>query len=235
MTTNLSIDPANNGTLEGTFRHILGKMVEGIDTMLPAQVISYDRASNRATVQPLIKLVKTDNSSQSRAQVNNIPVLLIGGGGYLISFPLKPGDLGWILAADRDISLFTQNYQDAIPNTGRKKDFGDSLFIPDAMKGYSIDESDSDNLVIQSLNGDVKISLSSDTIKFEAENIILNGDAQIDGNLSVTGDLNIDGNGTIGGDLTVDGIINGSSGMNLTGNLAVVGNITATGDITPHV
>jgi hypothetical protein len=34
-----------------------------------------------------------------------------GGGGVVLNFNLKPGDLGWIKASDRDLSLFLQSFK----------------------------------------------------------------------------------------------------------------------------
>ena len=160
-----SIDPADDGDLIGTFRHILGKFLQGVDDMLPAKVISYDRATNRAVVQPLVMLLTTDNKTVQRPAVASVPVIQYGGGGFVISAPIKAGNLGWIKANDRDISLFLQSFKNSAPNTVRKHSFSDAVFIPDVMTGYTIDGEDTDNLVIQSLDGSTKISVGDSGIK----------------------------------------------------------------------
>ena len=163
-----SIDPADDGDLIGTFRHILGKFLQGVDDMLPAKVISYDRATNRAVVQPLVMLLTTDNKTVQRPAVASVPVIQYGGGGFVISAPIKAGNLGWIKANDRDISLFLQSFKNSAPNTVRKHSFSDAVFIPDVMTGYTIDGEDTDNLVIQSLDGVNKISVSDTAIKLKS-------------------------------------------------------------------
>jgi hypothetical protein len=65
-----SINPANEGSLAGAFNHIVNKMLQQKNDMLPAQIISFDRATNRATVKPLIRILTTDGTTISRA--NNI-------------------------------------------------------------------------------------------------------------------------------------------------------------------
>ncbi len=40
-----SLDPAARGDLAGTVRFILTKFLQGVDDMMPARVIAYDRAS----------------------------------------------------------------------------------------------------------------------------------------------------------------------------------------------
>jgi len=171
-----SIDPADEGDLIGTFRHILGKFLQGVDDMLPAQVISYDRSTNRAVVQPLVMLLTTDNKTVQRPAVASVPVIQYGGGGFVVSPPIKAGNLGWIKANDRDISLFLQSFNNSAPNTVRKHSFSDAVFIPDVMTGYTIDGEDTDNLVIQSLDGSTKISVGDAGIKLVAVAVEITSD-----------------------------------------------------------
>lgn len=173
-----SIDPANEGTIPGMLRHTFNKLMQGVDGMLPAKVVAFngDRNKPRVTVQPLVQVLTTDNKQVSRAQVASIPVFQFGAGGFLLSFPIQAGDLGWIVASDRDISLFLQGYTESKPNTVRRQSFADAVFIPDAMRGYAIGEDDQDNAVLQSADGAVKITLSSTTIKIVAESVAIESD-----------------------------------------------------------
>lgn len=168
-----SIDPADEDSLIGAFRHILGKFLQGVDDMLPAQVISYDRTTNRAVVQPLVMLLTTDNKTVQRPAVASVPVIQYGGGGFVVSAPIKAGNLGWIKANDRDISLFLQSFNNSSPNTVRKHSFSDAVFIPDVMTGYTIDGEDTNNLVIQSLDGSTKISVGDALMKFKVGDTIM--------------------------------------------------------------
>src|SRR6188768_2941317 len=112
-----SINPADEGSLVGAFRFILNKMLQDTNGMLPARVLTYARETNRAQVQPMIMVVTTDGSQISRAPIAEVPVFQLGGGNMFINFKILPGDLGWILANDRDISLFLQSYSEARPNS----------------------------------------------------------------------------------------------------------------------
>ena len=220
--SNPSLDPAFNDSLAGSIQFAFQKMMQQTDGMLPAQVIAYDRTNNRVQVQILISLITTSNTIVPRPQIASIPVLVIGGGGFMLSFPLKTGDLGWVLASDRDISLFLQTYNQTPPNTYRIKNFSDSLFIPDIMRNYTINPEDEMNAVLSSTDGTVRISLSSTQVKITAPMTI------------VTGSL------TVAGALVAEGGFTGSGGggvnpFQITGNLLVTGNIGATGTITPEV
>ena len=166
-----SIDPANDGELVGALRHIINKELQNVNGMLPAKVISYDRQTNRATVQPMIMVVTTSDTTVKRAPIASVPVYQIGGGGFMLNFNLTPGDLGWIKASDRDISLFMRSFDHAAPNTLRKQSFSDGVFFPDIMTGYSIAGEDAQNAVLQNKDGSVKISLSQSGIKISAASI----------------------------------------------------------------
>lgn len=165
-----SKNPADeSGGLGGAMKTILEKFLQNTDDMLPATVISYDRKSNTATVKPLMAVLTTEDKTVPRAQVAKVPVLALGGGNYMLNFPLKPGDTGWIKANDRDISLFMQSMQEAKPNTTRKHSFEDGLFIPDVLRQYEIDGEDFDeNAVFQSLDGQIRVSLWPDRVKVTA-------------------------------------------------------------------
>jgi len=194
-----SIDPANNGTLVGAITFAFNKMMQNINHMLPAQVLSYDRTANTVQVQLLIDIVDTNNVQYPRPQLAAIPVFLFGGGGYSISFPLNSGDQGWVLANDRDISLFLQSYSQNAPNTARMMNFSDGVFFPDAMKSYNITSDNEGYTIIQSMDGATSIQMGVNPTT-TAREIIVSGDritlnptdpllgiVAINGNLEVSG------------------------------------------------
>jgi len=170
MATNAppSRDPADDGTLLGALNVALRKFLQGVDDMLPARVVAYDAAADRVQVQPLIRLLTTDERQIDRPTIARVPILWPGGGGFVLKFPLAPGDLGWIKANDRDISLFLQNYKASAPNTLRFHSFQDAVFMPAPMTGYTIAGEDADSAVLQSLDGSVKVSVRPDRVVLAA-------------------------------------------------------------------
>lgn len=163
-----SMDPADDGSFAGTLRIAFEKLMQGVDGMLPARVIAYDRESNTATVQPQIMVLATNGRTTARAQVAQVPVLALGGGGFVLNFPLKPGDTGWIEASDRDISLYTQAMREAGPNTTRLHSFSDGRFIPDVMRAFNVASEDDDSVVLQSTDGAVCLALSPTRVRIRA-------------------------------------------------------------------
>lgn len=196
-----NISPPNSGTLQGVFNSAFFASMKALNTCMPAKIINYDRASNRAQVQVMINTVMTNNQQIAGIQVSSIPVMISGGGGFMINLPLQSGDLGWIIATDRDMSLFLQNYDASAPGVFILRDFGSSFFIPDLMQDFTVASEDANNAVMQNRSGTVKISLSETEITISAptvnimgqENSTINYIAPTGGNLYVNGNIQASG------------------------------------------
>lgn len=173
----------------------------GTNKLLPAKITQYNRLTNVATVQPMIMVVDTSDNTRMRNKIASVPVLSLGGGGFTVNFPLKQGDFGWILAADRDISSFLETMSPAPPNTMRKHRFEDSWFIPDVFRQYTIAGSDANALVIQSLDSTTRISISNGQVNIFAPTSCkvttpiaeFTQNVKVDGNLIVAGNTQVNG------------------------------------------
>ena len=159
----------NEGSLEGVLSTVLNKFQQNLQICLPCIVTKVDRTKNRVSVVPLMRVLLTDGTTMSRAEVSDIPIKNASAGGFIINFPVKVGDYGWLRTCDRDISLFKQNYKEAKPNTRRKNSFEDAVFEPDTINhgNFVISGEDAANLVVQSYDNSVKISLSADSVKIK--------------------------------------------------------------------
>lgn len=146
-------------------RQILRKLVQSTDGMLPATVIAADAQRQFVTVQPAVKVLGVDGTVTDRAKIARVPIFNIGAGGWVLSFPINPGDLGWIIASDRDISLFIQASAATAPNTNRLHSFEDGLFIPDAARKFTLSSDDTADAVWQSYDHTIRIVLGADKIK----------------------------------------------------------------------
>lgn len=160
-------DAANEGSLSGGLNAAMRSFfLNEFEGMLPATVVSYDDATNRAVIKPLVMVGTTDGSKLSRASVPNIPVYRFGGGGFFMRFPVKPGDFGWLKANDRDISLvFQRGGGEDWPNTERMHKFSDAMFFPDTFKEWVINGANADAAVWQSMDGAVSIAMADDFLK----------------------------------------------------------------------
>lgn len=191
----------NTGSLAGGIRDVLSKWLRNdVDDMVPARVIGYNRSTNRAVIRPLVMVGTTDGSKISRASIPNIKVFRFGGGGYFISFPLQPGDFGWLKANDRDISLVMQSKGgEDWPNTERLHSFSDAMFFPDTIKDWIIGEGNASGAVFQSTDGSRSIAINDHTIDIVAPLVTITGAVSIEGNVDITG-TSVNHNGTDIGD-----------------------------------
>lgn len=170
------IEQSSKNSLPSVLRDFLSAWQrDEIDDMLPAKVISYNDSTNRAIIKPLVQMGTADGRKIDRPNQVNVPVFRFGGGGFFIRMPIKPGDFGWLKANDRDISLIMQRGGlEDWPNTLRTHDFNDSMFFPDSLKGWAIDGSYSNSLVIQSLSGGAVFAVSDNEIELKVGSQILN-------------------------------------------------------------
>jgi hypothetical protein len=215
-----SKNPVNESSFAGMFNEVLGKFSQRLECMLPAEIVTYDRATNTATVRPLIALLTTDGLAVSRPRIARVPVLAMGGGGFVLNFPLVPGDKGWIEASDRDISLFMQAEQvESQPNTFRLHSFEDARFIPDIFGKYTLAPTAEGALTIQSLDGSVSVTLSPDTITLTAPNVIVNASTKADIKAPA---ITVEGSSTLAlkaPNITIDGAVNQGSGGFVIGGI----------------
>lgn len=179
-------NPADVNTLDGLNNALQDKILMNMEKVLPGIVQSYDRNTNRATIQPAITGIASQGQKVTREPLINIPVFSMAGGGIVLSFPLKQGDTGWLIAADRNISIFKQNLEESAPNDYRKHTFQDSFFLPDKINDLSISNEDDGALVIQTTDGSAKFTLG-------ASGISITGNTTINGDLTVTGEATISG------------------------------------------
>lgn len=199
-----SVNPADEATLPGVLDLAINKKMQAMDGMMPVEVVGYDRATNRATLKHLVQMQGSDGEKVDRAQIASVRVLQPGNGKFSISLPIKPGDKGWILAADRDMSIFQQDVDKAdAPNTARMKSFQDGLFVPDAMKNGDAPAGQGDRVVIGANGGSAFIAFDEDGFEFRFGGHILTMDAAgLKMNGKNIGDTHTHGGVIMGGDNT---------------------------------
>lgn len=199
--------PGQRNDMDAAIESFVRGAFMDIDNCIPAQVISFDRVKNIAKVKLLIQVVTVGNAGIQRKPLAKIPCISFGCGTFHISFPLKEGSLGWIFAADRDITEFLRTLAEAKPTSGRIKTFADGLFIPDVFRKYVIDGEDSDAMVIQTTDGKTKVSIRKDNIKISApvKVVVDTPDSEFTGNVTIAKKLTVNGAAALNSSLNVAG------------------------------
>lgn len=184
-----SFNPAESLSDEGLYDFFENKIKFGIEKVAPAQIISYNRSTNRAVVQILASEITSTGQKLPRQPLKDIPVFIFNGGGFSFSFPVQAQDIGWIIAADRDISIFKKLLQTFAPATYEKHRYEDGFFLPANINGFNISSGDENSVILTSLDGSTKLTVQEGLITMTAANSTFNGNVAINGNLTVTGTI----------------------------------------------
>lgn len=228
--------PNDDANPSASMEFILRRAMENLECCLPAEILAFDRAENVATIRPLIMKTGVDNQQYERGEIYNINVLSLGGGGFNISFPLKRGDLGWIVSADRDLSLFKASLNISPPNTGRTHNFADCWFVPDKFRNYVINEEDAEFATFQSEDGNSRVSVGQSQIRITVGSTkitLVDGKITLDtqaAEINAPGGTVINSNTTINGTLSVRDQVSAMAGVSVAGDMVGQGNITTTGE-----
>jgi hypothetical protein len=122
-----------------------------VRTVLPARVLSYDRATQTVSAQVLIRSAFVDPETRLLdtylpKPIPKVPVLWMGGANGSITFELAAGDQGLLMCAERSIDEWKQTGD--VDNTARdirRFDLSDALFLPagkalpDALPATAVD------------------------------------------------------------------------------------------------
>ncbi|MCC8963781.1 hypothetical protein H8A95_16035 [Bradyrhizobium sp. Pear76] len=190
------------------------------DTMLPVKVIAVHAGSGTppgpatVDVQPLVSRVDGNMNGVQEGTVSGIICSRIQGGPWVIVCDPAVGDIGWVVAADRDISkIKAGNGAAGLPGSSRRWSIADGVYagaiLNKAPKAFFWLKSDG-SLQVQD-SGGYKIQT----------------DGQ--GNATFTGNMTVVGNLTTSGNLQLGGSVLSQNGSVYGGNFVTSGNVTASG------
>ena len=105
-----------------------------INTAIPATV----RKRRGGTVDVEISILRTltNGGALRPLEIDMVPVVYPGSGGWSFTFPIAQGDTGLLVFSQRDADKWFAEGVTAKPPTRRMHDFSDAIFIP----GLRIDE-----------------------------------------------------------------------------------------------
>lgn len=184
-------DPDVFNSLSNEFKELVRSIEYKNQSCIPAIVEEYDRETHMARIIPLVKYTNYEGESLQRPTMT-VSVWRWQSGGFLIDAPLFRGDVGWVIAADRD----TQNAKemnskiqekDTCTVKEGKLDYGKGnqgpqivqnfsmhkwsygFFIPDSWSNIEItNEAYKDALIIQTIKSDggsnARITITQDGV-----------------------------------------------------------------------
>lgn len=172
----------------------IARALQGLQTCIPA-IVSKVIDRNTVVVTPAVQQMNSRWETVEWADIK-LPVHNPFGAGIVVSMPVAVGDTGWIIAGDLDPSLFIKTIaggaKPARQNILNRHAYQFGFFIPDKISGANISAADDGALVVQTSDGDTKISIKDGTITIASKSA-LNINAET---ITITGGQNVTINNT---------------------------------------
>lgn len=141
-------------TLPEVLRIAMDQVLRNVNKWLPCQVTRVENNSV-VDVQPCIKENFRLQGVQTLPIIPSIPVQHPRGAGYFIKLPVKVGDYGRVVFADRSLDNWLVNGGVVDPQDVRIHDLSDAVFIPGLFPLNNVLPGDPEDLVIN--NGEAEI------------------------------------------------------------------------------
>ena len=135
--------------LQPTLQEVIAEAIESrlleLHTCTVGQVHSYNAATQRALVYPLIRRVDLNNDVPEEGRLytslpllHNIPVVWPRGGGYALHFPLKAGDHVLLVFADSDTAFWQVRPKADVDPNKPNAEFGAGYCEPQDLRRHSM-------------------------------------------------------------------------------------------------
>ena len=100
---------------------------------MPAEIVSFDPATQTARVKPLLKdsYLDEDDARQSIGlpHIDDVPVQFFGSGGFSITCPVSAGDSCMLVFSDRSLDAWMASGRESDPIDERIHHLGDAVAI----------------------------------------------------------------------------------------------------------
>jgi len=114
--------------LRAVFDNFKAEVFYGLNCHQVGRIVSYDITKRTASVQISVLRVLGDREV-AYPLLTDCPVMFPAGGGAILSFPIKPGDLCLVLFNDRDLDTWFAEGSDSVPNTARAHSLSDGIAL----------------------------------------------------------------------------------------------------------
>ena len=206
---------------EEALRTVFDGMARGLWCAMVCTVTAYDATRGTVQVQPAIQAMVSDEKGNvtptTIAPLSDVPVVYLGGGNFVATFPIQVGDEALVIFADRCIDWWFQYggvQKPAAPEAHSLSD-GFAIIGPRSL-ARKLSNVSTSNAQLRSLDGTTHIELTPA------------GQA----NVVAPAGINLTGPVTINGSLLLNGVATGAGGtFSIGSDVATTGKVTATGEV----
>ena len=132
--------------LEDVLAAWLASGLAQVYTATPATIVTFNTATQSATVQPILRArVQDPDTGETTPDtappppIPNVPVLFPSGGGRqaAVTFPLAAGDPVLLVFSDRSLDEFkSTGRRDVTPQDPRRRSYSDAIAIPGGPRAF---------------------------------------------------------------------------------------------------
>lgn len=143
-------------------REAIDARISEVHVALPARVESYDPATQKASVTPLLKKKLRSGAEFSLGVIDGVPVIMPRSSLGSLTFPISRGDTVLLVFAERAIDNWLSLGGEQPPGDPRKYDLSDAIAIP-GLFPFNVPGKGSSSKVLLECNNAAKLSLSKDS------------------------------------------------------------------------
>ena len=160
-------------SLSGAIKQAFKNMLKEVHTTIPGEIVSFDPETQTAEVQPTIRRIfvskGADGTEEERfvdiPKLINVPVVFLRGGGWCITFPVKPGDECIVHFSERSIDQWRKESGVQNPKDWRMHSYSDAICqVGLSSEANAITSFNNDNFQVRNESGTVFIELRADSI-----------------------------------------------------------------------
>jgi hypothetical protein len=172
--------------LARVIRQAIAQAMKTFHVGLPAKVVDFDASKRTCNVQPLLKRViltpEFEEQEISYPQISGVPVWYPGGNGFHMRWPLKFGDIVFLIFADRSLETWkkAEEGKEVDPVEDRAHDLKDAVAMAVLRPPSSEHPEVRDTFVIGNEDGSVEIELDTNHLRMRAPNIDISADGEAD-------------------------------------------------------
>lgn len=134
-------------------RALVNARLVDVHTALPARVVSYDRATRMASVQPIVKAPQRRESGttlETMPVLTRVPVMFQCTSRNGVTFPIEAGDLVWVMFSEQSIDrVLITDGNPTDPKSPVRFTLQGAVCVPGFHTTQTVsDESDDDAMVV---------------------------------------------------------------------------------------
>ena len=202
-----------------TLKALIDREIADVRTAIPGRIVSFDAATQLATVRPLIRrrvTVGANVENVDMPEIQRVPVVMPHSqtAGFSVTMPVREGDDVMLTFSDRSIDTWVQDGDDQDipePVASRHHDISDAIAVigctPEnrAISGYF-----GGGIQIRNGDGSRHVEVTDSTVVIQAESVtitVANDNVEIESPVTrISGDVIVGGDVIVNGDTIASGV-----------------------------